>query len=81
MIYDKDMTLLHEIVHSEISYGMISLRKTDGTKSFFSFLPESFTVNIRGKLLYERTHNEKKVWMGVEIMRKLRPGEIIKIHQ
>jgi hypothetical protein len=73
--------LLHEIVHSEITYGMIALRKTDGSLRFFSELPETFTINFRGNMLYERTHHVKKVWLGKEITRKIRPGEILKIYR
>jgi len=72
--------LSHEMVWSEIKYGMIALRKTDGTLDFFSNLPDSFTINLRGENLFYRTHNTKKVWLGVQMTRKFRPGEKITIY-
>lgn len=72
-------TLLHQISHSEIKYGIIQLRKTDGTKNFFKDLPERFDISLRGELVRQRTLMPKTIWMGFEIMKKFRPYEVIKL--
>jgi len=71
--------LLHEVSHSEIKYGIILLRKTDGTKRFFSNLPERFTINLRGIDLLERHLMPKSIWIGFQDMRKFRPGEVLRL--
>lgn len=71
--------LSHKIIQTEVKYGILSLRKKDGTDAFFSELPESFTIIFRGDTLYSRSVLTNKVWLGVKITRKLKPNEIIKI--
>ena len=71
--------ILHQITHTEIRYGMIALRKTDGTAEFFSKLPSTLTVILKKKKLYERHVGEKKIWMGVEAMRRLNPYDVVSI--
>jgi len=71
--------LSHQVSHSEIRYGIILLRKTDGTKRFFSNLPERFTIKLRGNDLLERHLMPKSIWIGFQDMRKFRPGEVLKL--
>jgi hypothetical protein len=71
--------LLHEIVHSEISFGYIYVRSTDGTGRFFESLPDSFDVDLRGEMLFNRKIRANKIWLGYTQTRKFRPGEIIRL--
>jgi hypothetical protein len=70
---------LHEIVHSEIRFGYIYIRITDGTLDFFESLSERFDVDLRGEMLYNRTISANKLWLGYSQTCKFRPGEIIKL--
>jgi len=58
--------LSHKIIQTEVKYGILSLRKKDGTDAFFSELPESFTIIFRGDTLYSRSVLTNKVWLGVK---------------
>lgn len=71
--------LLHEITHSEISFGILIMRTTDGTAKFFESLPERFDVNLRGEMLFYRRVGANKLWLGYTQTKKFRPGEIIKL--
>lgn len=71
--------LLHEIVHSEIRFGYLNMRTTDGTSRFFETLPERFDVDLRGEMLFYRKITANKLWLGYSQTQKFRPGEIIKL--
>lgn len=71
--------LLHEIVHSEIKFGYLNVRTTDGTSNFFESLPDSFDVDLRGEMLFDRKIRANKIWLGYSQTRKFRPGEIIRL--
>ncbi len=71
--------LLHEIVHSEIRFGYLNMRTTDGTAKFFESLPERFDVDLRGEMLFYRRIGANKLWLGYSQTRKFRPGEIIRL--
>lgn len=71
--------LLHEIVHSEIRFGYLNMRTTDGTSKFFESLPERFDLDLRGEMLFDRRVGANKLWLGYSQTRKFRPGEIIKL--
>lgn len=73
--------ILHQITHTEIRYGILTLRKTDGTLEFFSKLPETFTIILKKNKLYERTASQKQVWMGIGAMRVLNPNDIVRIYK
>lgn len=71
--------LLHEIVHSEIRFGYLNMRTTDGTSKFFESLPERFDLDLRGEMLFDRRVGANKLWLGYTQTRKFRPGEVIQI--
>ena len=71
--------LLHEIVHSEITFGILIMRNGDGTRGFFSELPERFDLDLRGEMLFDRRVGANKLWLGYTQTRKFRPGEVIQI--
>lgn len=71
--------LLHEIVHSEIRFGYLNMRTTDGTSKFFESLPERFDLDLRGEMLFYRRVGANKLWLGYTQTRKFRPGEVIQI--
>jgi len=71
----------HKITHTEIRYGILTLRKTDGSYQFFTRLPRTFTIIFKNSTLYERTASEKQVWMGIEVMRRLNAYDIVLIYK
>lgn len=71
----------HQITHSEIKFGIIAIRKTDGTSKFFSECPERFTVILKKNKLYARYASSKAIWMGYEAMRKLNPNDVVTIYR
>ena len=74
-------SILHRITRAEIDYGIIYMRVSDGTYSFFERLPKRFTVDMRGIQLFDRQISAMKVWLGKNKMRKFRVNEIIKFSQ
>ncbi len=72
-------SISHNITKSEINYGIISMRHTDGTYTFFQTLPERFTVNLRGKELLNRKVISNKLWIGYTKMRQFEVNETIQI--
>ena len=69
----------HIITKSEIKYGVLSIRKFDGTKEVFFGLPKRFTIRLRRDILYERQIIIKIVWMGVGMMSRFKPGQFVTI--
>ncbi len=72
-------SISHNITKSEINYGIISMRHTDGTYTFFQTLPERFTVNLRGKELLNRKVISNKLWIGYTKKRQFEVNETIQI--
>ncbi len=72
-------SITNNITKSEINYGIISMRHTDGTYTFFQTLPERFTVNLRGKELLNRKVISNKLWIGYTKMRQFEVNETIQI--
>jgi hypothetical protein len=73
------MKLFHKINKTEINYGILNLRKRDGTKSFFLNLPGSFTMIFKNEKLFSRNIHTESVWIGVSITKKLILGEVVEI--
>ncbi len=71
----------HKISASEIKFGTLSLRHSDGTNKVFKELPDRFTMIIRNKMLLERqiAPNHRSVWIGSGIMKMFEIGEIITV--
>ena len=70
----------HKISASEIKFGILSLRHSDGTKKVFEELPDRFTMIIRNKMLLERQiAANRSVWIGSGIMKTFEIGEIITV--
>jgi hypothetical protein len=68
----------HEISKSEIKYGRLSVRESDGTKKIFEGLPDRFTVRLKNKILLERQISKNRsVWIGSRIMRRFKVGEMV----
>jgi len=71
--------LFHELSPTEIKYGILALRDGDGTRRFFSNLPERFTINLRGENLFNRKLLPRSIWIGFTHMRKFNPFDVITI--
>lgn len=74
-----EKVILHKMTSSEIKYGILSLRKIDGTAMFFLTIPDAFTIILRGEKLYYRNTHMNRIWLGVKITHKIKPGEILQI--
>ena len=62
-------SILHIVTKSEINYGILSIRVSDGTKKLLDGLPERFTVDSRGTKIQNRKITTKKVWLGYSEMK------------
>ena len=67
----------HKISQSEVKFGIISLRTSDGTKQVFSDLPSRFTVRLRQEILLERKIARSTIWIGFTKMKIFEPGETV----
>lgn len=76
---EDNFKVSHRINKSEIDYGILSLRTTDGTKKIFESLPEKFTVVVRGKKIENRKLLSNKIWMGWSIMEEFKLNEAVTI--
>lgn len=72
-------TVSHKIVKSEIKYGILNMRMTDGTKSLFENLPERFSINLRGHIIPNRKIKARRVWVGFTQMKNFQPNETVKL--
>jgi len=68
----------HRITKAEIEYGIINMRVSDGTTSFFESLPKRFTIDMRGEQMLHRQLSAKKVWLGKPQMKQFKINEIVK---
>ncbi len=69
----------HKIVKSEIKYGILNVRSTDGTKLLFENLPERFSINLRGHVIENRKIKARKIWIGFKLMENFQPNETVKL--
>lgn len=69
----------HKIVKSEIRYGILNIRSTDGTKLLFENLPERFSIDLRGHVIPNRKIIANKIWLGLKQMEKFQPNEVVSI--
>ena len=69
----------HKIVKSEIGYGILNMRITDGTQPLFENLPERFSINLRGRVIPNRKINARKVWIGFKQMGNFQTNETVKM--
>jgi hypothetical protein len=73
--------IYHRLSASEIKYGILTLRSDDNSRRFFYELPRTFTLYIKGHILYNRRVSADKIWISFDIMSKFRLGEVLKLWQ
>ena len=71
--------IVHKITQSEITYGIIVLKKRDGSKNFFESMPLKFTLTLNGVDIPHRKISAGKIWVGYTYMAKFKPGDKIKV--
>jgi hypothetical protein len=79
MSKNKSESISHVIKKSEIDYGILHIRNNDGTKNILQGLPERFTIIIQNKKIENRKILTNKIWIGFNIMKQFKIGQIVEI--
>ena len=70
----------HKISKSEIKFGVLSIRHSDGTKEIFDDLPERFKMRFKNEILLERQiAKNRSVWIGATNMKIFKEGDNVNI--
>ena len=73
--------IIHKVTPIEVSRGILTLRKTDGTLDFFSEIKEPFTIILKKKKIIERTVGNKQIWIGVDAMKLVNPADSLRMYK